>query len=40
MIRDFTIYLAWLCVAGALISGEIAAADGLFPEPEYQMAVR
>lgn len=40
MLRDLTVYLTWIAVAGALISGEIAAFDGLLDAPTYELAVR
>ena len=38
--RDFGVYLAWLAIAGALICGQIAAFDGMFDGPQYELAVR
>lgn len=40
MFRDLSLYLALLAFAGALICGEIVAADGMLDPPQYELAVQ
>jgi hypothetical protein len=38
-LRDFAVYLAWLAVAGVLISGEVAALDQMLDPSNFELAV-
>lgn len=37
MFRDLALYLFCLAAIGALIFGQVAAFNGMFDQPEYEM---